>query len=741
MRNDDQLERVLEPMEGEEPEIDDGLTPLMPFPTSYVLNRKQEEELVNHAMLRLEELEDETGRVEAAGGDWWSAAAGEYADVDEMEGIGRTERTWMGKRVIYDLVYANDVSYRSDLLGGIFAESNLVVPVSRRITRQMVARASNYFFGTDPWFAVYPTGKLDRERADKADRYLKWKTELSKTKRTLEQGIERAFILGESVTKTSWSRKQQLYKTTATVLVDEEGADILGTDGDYIMEEDLWVPQIVQDENGEEVASELFVLKRDGRTPQPEAMIWQEKLITRRITHYNGPEGKVLNHLDFLCPLDAETVQDADTVVHIFDIPVMVLADQWKKNIAENADASQQMEATRKAIELLRTVASHGGLRSTGQSTGSGDNAADKDGERNGDERHEPVAKIAEFYLRYDADGDGILEDVMLVVDKNSRAPIFYDYVANVTPDGLRPLSVTRVNEVPNRWYGIGAMEMFESSQQIVDLLVNRWNFSNSRASRVDFWNPQNTLEGRAQPNLELNWGGTYTPAPNKTAKDCLESVYLENNLGPVIREFSEFFMQLMMNESGVQNANDGQVVGLESSKLATGIRNIEKSGQELFSLYIGHIEPGVSEILSKTVKLIFANLDPTEVYRYFEEGEQGGESGGEIREINAGDLANIEIDIRILLTRFRGEQILESSIRAWETVEKYFDPTKGPEFQERVAPMAIDILKALQIQNAKDIIRPLTLPMPGQNPAPMPDAQEMGDAGASRPNQSPPNL
>lgn len=741
MKNEDQLGRVLEPAEGEEPEYDDGITPLMPFPTSYVLDRDQEEELVNHALNRLEELEDETGRSQAAGGDWWSADATDYADAEDMQGARRTERSWMGKRVIYDLIYSNDVSHRSELLSGIFSESNLVVPVSRRITRQMVARATNYFFGTDPWFAVYPTGKLDRERADKADRYLKWKTDQSKVKRTLELGIERAFILGESVTKTSYQTRRQIYRTRATVLVDGMGADILGADGDYIMEQDLWIPQIVEDPaTGEAVESDLFVLKRDGVTPQPEAMIWQEKTVTRRITHYNGPEAKVLNHLDFLCPLDAVSVQEADCCAHLYDAPVMELADQWKKAIAENADAAEQLEATRKAVSLLRKLASHGGERKTGQSAGSGDNQADKDTNRAG-ERVAPTAEIAEFYLRYDADGDGILEDVMLVVDRKSRTPIFYDYTANVTPDGLRPFCVTRVNEVPNRWYGIGAMEMFESSQMIVDLMVNRWNFGNSRAARIDFWNPANTLEGRATPDLEVNWGGTYTPAPGKTAKDCLESIYLENNTGEILREFTEFFMQLMMNESGVSSANDNRMVGMDSTKLATGIRNIEKSGQELFSLHIGHIEPGVSEILSKTVKLIFANLDPTETYRYFEEGEEGGEGSGEIREINAGDLSNIEIDIRILLTRFRGEQILESSIRAWETVEKYFDPTKGSEFQERVAPMAIDILKALQIQNAKDIIRPLTLPMPGQNPAPMPNADAMAQAGATRDRRSEPNL
>jgi hypothetical protein len=740
MENTDQLERILEQKtEQDGPVIDDGLSPLMPFPTSYELTRQQEEELIQHAIKRLEELESETGRDRCNSGDWWDGENSDHYDVEGMQGVDKPERTWMGKRVIYDLLYANNVDFRARLMGGIFAESNLVVPIARRITRQMIARASNYFFVTDPWFAIYPTGKMDRDRADKADRYARWKTDQSKLKRTQEMGIERAFVLGEAVTKTSWVRREQTYRTKAVVLVDDAGADILGMDGDYIMEDDLWLPEQIEDPaTGEVTRSELFILKRDGQTPQPEQMNWQEKKITRRITHYKGPEAKVVNHMDFLCPLDAPTIQEADCVVHLYDTPVMSLADQWRKNIAKDADVSEHLESMRKAIDLLRVVASHGGQGETAQSNGSADNSADVNSNSRRNERSEPIAEIAEFHLRYDADGDGILEDVMLIIDKKSKMPIFYDYEANVTPDGLRPFSCTRVNEVPNRWYGIGSMEMFESSQQIVDLLVNRWNFGNSRASRVDFWNPQNTLEGRANSNLEVNWGGTYTPAPGKSASDCLESVYLENNTGDILKEFSEFFMQLMMNESGVQNANDGQIVGLESSKLATGIRNIEKSGQELFSLYIGHLEPGIAEVLSKTVKLIFANLDEMEVYRYFEEGEEGGEGVGEMQEINPGDLGNMAIDTRILLTRYRGEQILESSIRAIDTVEKFFDPAKTPEYQSRVAPMFIDILKALQIQNAKDIIVPLEFPVMqggGQLPNPAEAAEAMSNPQVSEPN------
>lgn len=130
----------------------------------------------------------------------------------------------------------------------------------------------------------------------------------------------------------------------------------------------------------------------------------------------------------------------------------------------------------------------------------------------------------------------------------------------------------------------------------------------------------------------------------------------------------------------------------MDSTKLATGIYNIEKSGQELFSLHIGHLEPGVSGVLGKMVKLMFSRLDQMEVYRYFEENE-GGEGAEGMREIHPGDIANLELDTRVLLTRYRGEQILESSIRAVEIVNSYY--SQIPEVQ-----------MSLTIQDAPDDAR-----------------------------------
>lgn len=707
----------------------------MVFPTSYVLNRDQEIELVDHAMKRLKQLEGEMGRDVCAGGNWWSADGISGSDPQGTDG---PETTWMGKRLLFDKTFKNEMDWRPRLLGGIFAESNLIVPAARRICRQMIARAVNYFFGTAPWFSLYPVGSLDKTRADKGDRYTRWKMDRAKLQRTLEQGIERAFIVGEAVVKTAWAQREQIYKTTATVLVDAAGKDILGADGDYILESDLWIQDGAEDPTtGEMVTSDLVVLKRDGKTPQPTEMIWQEKLITRRITHYKGPEAKVIHFMDFLCPLDSPTIQEADCVVHLYDMPLMTLADQWKKSAAASATAEERVEATRKATELLRRLSSGGGQTSSGQNSDAVDNAT-KAGNR--DTRTQPLIKVAEFNLTYDIDGEG-LRNVILIVDRESGTPIFYDFDANITADGLRPYSCERVNEIPGRWYGMGAMEMMNPSQQIIDLWMNRKNKAVSASARVDFWSPQNTVEGQANPNLELNWGGTYTPKGNAKVEDCLKSVYLEDNIGEKLMELIEFVMQLMMNESGIANANDGNVSGMDSTKLATGIRNIEKSGQELFSLFLGHLEPGITDALSKMVKLLFSRLDEIEVYRYFEQGEAGGEGADGMQEINPGDISQLEIDVQILLTRYRGEQVVESNLKAWDVVMKYFDPTVTPEVQERIAPLAQDILKAYQIQNAGDIIRPLAQPAMGGNPSRPIDAAAAAAAVAPKPRIAAANL
>lgn len=697
----DQVKEAI-PAEAEAPPPDgpDGeQKPRVPFVSSLRLAREQETRLVEHAFKRLEELEAELGRSETGEADWYQAAA--------ISDKRKVARTFMAKRQLFEMAYNNRMDWRPGVLGGIFEKSNLVVPIARRVIRQMVARANNYFFGTDPWFSAYPIGASDKPTAERVERYTRHKLDEAGTKGQLETAIEMAFVRGETVVKTTYRRREDIYKQEASVLIGADGKPMLDAGGDFIEEGDLFVPEqqaAVDPVTGQPAADPAtgeplmqptgaMVLKRDGKTVMPATPQYQKQLITRRLTIFEGPDAQPVYFRDFLCPLDAATVQDADSVFHLYDMPVGVIADLYRRRGV--LDAGANAEATAAAIRLLRDLANE-----SGEPKAAKDQRRDElqeDDRRT--ERTVPVAEIAEVWLRYDADNDGIEEEIMLVLDRKNRQPIYYDYTANMTPDGQRPFDVIRASKVDNRWHGIGAMEMFESSQNIIDLLVNRWNYSQSAAGRVDFWRPYNTVEGDRDPHLKLNWGGTYTPKAGMKAEDCLETVTLPDIKHEALQNMFEFFLQMVMNESGVQHANDAQAVGMDSAKLATGIRNIEKSGQEMFALFLSSLEPGLQGVIRRMSGVLFFNLNAEEAFTFFE-----GDTA-QIDQITPEEVRDLELNVQILMTRYRGEQVLQSSGQAAALATQFYG--LPPEIQQLLAPLYRDQLKALQVSNADEIIVP----------------------------------
>lgn len=675
----------------------------MPLPTSYILNYEQECKLVDHVMQRILDLQQQTGRDQVGETEFWKSL-GNISQRDPLNRDLGPAVTFMGKRRLYELTYQNDVDHRAWTLGGIFAESNLTVPVSRRICKQSTAKGNEYFFATKPWFAALPVGEQDRSRADKTDRYLRWKMDKAHLRNELETDIERGFVIGEAVVKTRWRNEVQIFKEPATVLVDEQGKDILGADGDFITESDLWVPQVIVDpQTNEPIESGVMVLKRDNATAQPPTLIWEQKLVTRQRKIYNGPEAKVIHFLDFLCPLEAETVQKADCCIHLYDQSVMDIVDTWRKGTA-GMGAEESVEQKRKMIELIQTLASSSSQPKSGQDT-FGEDMQDYNSLRMANTSKGPTAAIAECYLRFDADGDGILEEIMVVLDRQSRTPIFYDYVANITPTGERPFSVIRPEAVPGRWYGRGAMESFEAIQNVVDLSANRLNLEQSASGRVTFWNPSSVSEGDANPMLKMGKGQTYTLKPGKKAEDALQIVYLGNPKQQDLFEMIQFYLQLANNESGVLNANDADASGLDTVKTATGVRNLTASGNTMFSLFISHMEPGIEDVLQKMVNLVMVNLDETEVYTYFETGENG-EGSGELVKIAPSQISDMDINVQVLLTRFRGEQVLATSDKAIQVIQTFY--AQPYEVQIATRQFFVDQLRALQVSDAEKKIIPV---------------------------------
>lgn len=690
--------------------------PKVPFASALKLTGEQETKMIEHAFKRFQTLNNELGRDQTLDPTWWTGLSASSNLALASQGLVVASDTFLGKRSRFDATFLNDVSWRPYTLGpdSIFNSSNLTVPLVRRICRQMIARAKNAFFGSDPWFSVDPAPvpeydpQDDEGRAIRIERFCRFKLHESASRDDKERAISRALVLGECAVKTSYVVRDQLFNVEAEVLVGVDGQPARAQDGNYITKDDKYVDS--QDGAG------TMVLARDGVTPEEPAPIYQKMPLDRRQVLFEGARSEPIYFKDFLCPITATDVQTADCVIHLYDKPVMEFVDLVVKRGMVDDNTGDRKAAAQKMVALIKQMANNSPQpkAAVNRQNRPNDNFQSPPSVETGG----PVSEFAEFWMWFDANEDGVAENICLIADRNSRAPIYYDHVANMTTDGLRPIEIVRVNPVEGRWYGLGIMELFESYGTITDLLVNRWNFSQSRAGRVDLWTPTNTLEGDRDPGLKMNWGGTYTKKPGLKKEDVLETVYLTDTKFEQIHMMIQFFMQLAMNESGVTNANDDQAAGMQSAKLATGIIEVAQSGDELFKPIIQDLRGPLERLLNREIDVTLANLNPVEVYTYLE-----GDTLG-IDKLTPDDVRGLKFKTKISLTTMANNQQLQMSAQAAALVEKFYMLT--PEVQQKVAGFYRQQLRVLDPKCDADTAIQPNQPTP---PAPEPTKTQIAVA------------
>lgn len=727
-----------------EPQAEDPKKPLMPFKTSYVLDRDQEDALVTHAIDRIKQLEDQLGRKVKETG------TGKGQGV--MRAMIENPNSFMGKRERYTLRYYNHVEDRaSGVLPTIYKQSNLTASLSQRITMQMVAAAINFFFGQPDdidWFSSNAVGTQDETLSDKIKKHARWKVDQCGVKHKFIEGLEFAFVRGEAVIKVTHQERGQIYKRTATILMDDQNNPILDANEDYIVQGDTFVPQMEapaapdpgmlqriktfftgpepgntgaapvdtddqqaaggtppttadggQGAAGAAPAPQLQptgqqVLKRDGVTVLPTEPIWKTQGITRRLVTFEGPDAQVVYYKDFLFPESAMDIQTADFITHLYDMNAMQVAEMFRGQYGEGDEGISDMKA---AVERLRAMLGESNLPKVAAEQPRVDfKETDTTGAVG-----VPIVEVAECYLTYDADGDGIQEEIMLVLDRRQKAPIYYEYLANVTVKGLRPFYVWRPMAVDGRIYGMGAMELFDPEQEFIDLQINRHNFATSAAGRVTFWEASATVEGARDGNLKLNHGMTYTKRAGMKTEDILSYVELPSD-AEGLQYLIDLFMQLMQLKSGKINSGDQQMSGLPASKLATGINEVRESGDELFSRILATMFPGVKAALGAVIDVIYANMNRVEVFNYF-----NGEAD-EILSLDPEEVADLALNVTLELSRTQQRKAMESGDKCTALIGWFYQLPFV--LQQRCAGYARQQLKGFGISQADKIIDPVDL-------------------------------
>lgn len=719
-----------------------GENPLVVFPSAYELTVDQEKKLIEFALdEKLPQLSKELGRSKTVGDDWMMSAG---------DSVGDGARSWMGKRQLYELTYEGDVEWRPFLKGGVFQDSNWNLPVIRRITTQQVARATAHFCGSDPWFSVDVEDNDDPDVKIGAENWMRNKFRDGKVRQKIEAGLERAFVRGEAVLKRGYRNDVDIYESEAVVLVAPGGKAIIDSRGEYVFKSrpvtvttvEIPVPKLstpgISLAPQEVVRKDTMQLADDPATVIPPGSEWKLTRIQRRSTSFEGVSLDLCYFKDILIPLTAPSVDDADCVIHLYNIPLAKLADQWKRQEgglgeeARNLNTAAAVDALR-AMEANTSVAHNADPGTMGAATLTRvERPEDQFAEEGSQVSSQPataMAKIAEFWLKWDANEDGILENILLVIDTESRKPIFYDYVRNVTPDGKRPFSVLRINPVDGRWYGVGSMQIYDQIQNIIDLQVNRWNFHSGGSGRTTFWNPDAVEGGETNPHLDLNSGGTYKLKENFTADQALSYVSLPEIKSEDLKKMLDLYNQMAMNMSGVQAANDANMAGLQSAKLATSIINIDKSGQEMFGLYLSHLEDGVADTINGTGEIAVVNMQDTERYDYREDDK------ARYGNLSRSAIGESHLKFHLILSKYKAEQDKTGLSRAIDFAMLY-NSQVDPAAREATAPLFRQALREEGVKDVDSIIRtgrapqepPAGVAMDGTNPAPHGDETRQPD-------------
>ena len=694
------------------PGSDDGVSPRVLFPGDLVLTRAQEERLIDHALRRKLELEEELGRGEVMepGG----LSVPQDGDIDAMK--------FLPKRALFEAMFEQKFDWRREAWGGIYREGqNIHMPMLRRMAGQMIARALNYFFGSDPWFGAIQIGEGDQATAQSLDQFVKWKLEKGRVKRDLEAAVKKAFIAGEQVVKTRHWTDAVYYETTDNVAIDPaSGQPLLAHDGGFIAENDVWMDS----EAG------VKVLQRDPATSYPEeGCTWARRRIRRKMVRHAGPEAKCISRRDFLAPLDVEDLQLADCVVHLYDISALEVVNLYLHRLQRLGGFHH--EEWPRVMALLQSVSGESrepkaGAKQPRPELGETDLTVSP-------QAGDPTFEAGEFYLTYDANGDGQEEHIQLLLDIRTRTPISYDHVPNIFRDARRPFHVIRVNPVEGRWSGLGIGEVLYHLQRFVDLVVNRWDMSISASGTVTFWNPDYTIEGQANPNLELHGNKIYRKRdPKMEGRQIVERIPLHEFKGGTLQEILEFTLQMMTNLLGVGNVNDAQMAGLDTAKLATGVRNMEKSGQEQFAPYISHLEDGIQSATAACAKLAVWHMDPQEAFSVLENGSLSHLSA------SAEVMHTLEFDVNLELTRYRAEQAAAESSYAVGTIMEYYGLILP--FQELLLPLYRQRLKSYGVKNPDRYLVPGSIEMPSpSNPPPAATPPDQAQQAAAEVNQEAP--
>ena len=643
--------------------------------TNLVLSEEQESKLVKYALDRVESLKADNG-----------------------VRIASDKLSWN--------TYENNRSDRNGL-DGIYAQSNVSVPLTSLVVDHFLARAEDEITGTSPYFEFKPQGVSDAAAAEEFNRYFHWKLEdKGRIRERLEESFLHIFIQRAAIFKSVYEeRKSTWYDLERSALFDNETQEFVEImdQGPVIEGATAMFPE-VNPETGEtetRLESDPSFVVRPG---QHEFVPFPEGVPTQQIK-YKGPRSVVVDSDRFLAPSSVEHLEYADFIAELYDKDLRwceeTFVDREWYSFQDYADAVKKDANPRTKSEK---------------------NEASKD-DKKWEQDNVPMVPIVECWITKDILGTGEPQDFCVFIDTEIEKAIFYEYTAKLTPDNQHPYVSVAIGKMKNRWWGPSLPEKIRTYQEYIDKQFNSESYRNElSANPIIGVNPQ-AVEDEPE-DVELHAGKLFQLKDQYSMDDFL-SFSAMPNLDNKTQELIDFVFGMVQLWLGVSNMAQGDYQALSPANTATGVEATLNEASKIGRRWMRRIVRGFEEHLAKLIKLSMATMDEAEIYEYME-GDVAA-----FAEMTPEKIENLEMNCKVILSQDQGQRAIEKANLALQVQERFLQ--HPPEIRPFSRPMFKRILDALGYENTEELL-PEAAPADPKSEAEimklMADAQGTGGGG-----------
>ena len=581
---------------------------------------------------------------------------------------------WLPERERYEREWNDDFTQRRRE-SPVFAKSNESLNIIGSGVDYIRARLMDEVFGSKPWYVADLSSKEGHYPGDQVQKHLRWKLGVGQIdfEAVASELITQACKLGECVAKIVYRTDEEQYERIVPVLwEDERNRPVLTPEGDVVFPEQwraMTPPErarlIRYCEGKDEEEWRPGQFAGEGL---PAGFRWKEQIVSESRVRYAGARAVPLHFKEFYCPLNASSVQEADFVAHRTVMRLSALTAHLGVEPVREGKGSYLQEM----LARIRRQANEGKQ----------------------EEENDPEVELLEAYFEFDVRGEGRAIRVYLMMAYEYGLPIFWDYIANVTPNGLYPFEVVVMNKEPHRWYGRSWFAKYEKYQQLIDKLLNQILYRNELAANpVKFRRKEAVVQWQDDQAVEIGPDKIFDLNDGYTAEDALQTAKI-----PELDHQTKYLLEMVIahwrTRTGISTATQGAFSNLPSERTASGIAMIVESGTTLLRPLVMEVKRGLEAVLQQVVAYQYAFQASDEAFVYFD-GETRVE-GVLCRE----DLKDLEIRIELTLTRSRQQRSLEAARMAVEFLTRFLEVPDR--YKAAAAPLFAMVYRNLEIENAE---------------------------------------